>query len=241
MRDLIAAEALKLRTLLISRVVLAVAVVISALGGFFLGDAGEDVTPTAAVVVSGQPMWFLAVIVAVLSVAGEFHHRTIRTTVLQTPQRSRVIVVKAIVVAVYGSLIAVVGSAVSVMAAVVTLRLKHDVQVDWSFDVVTTVLGVAALGAAWAVLAAGAGALLRSSTVAIVAVLVWRLVLEGILPIVTRAPAIAKWLPGHAADAVLYDGGPTLLQPWAGALVFAAYTAIVVIAGSLAFVHRDPA
>jgi hypothetical protein len=46
---------------------------------------------------------------------------------------------------------------------------------------------------------------------------------------------------GHDAAPHEYDGGPTLLQPWVGALVFAAYTAIVVLAGSLAFVYRDPA
>ena len=94
------------------------------------------------------------------------------------------------------------------------------------------------IGAMWAVLAAGLGMLVRNSTVALVTVLLWKFVLEGVLPSVTRNGEISQWLPGGAADALLF-GRTGLLEPWAGGLLFAGYAAVVVLAGAMVFTLRD--
>ena len=83
MTVLLRAEILKLRTLLLPRLMLALA----ALGGGFImyavvrtaHDQHTTVSTTDLATAAAQPLWFLAVIVAVLATAAEFQHRTIES------------------------------------------------------------------------------------------------------------------------------------------------------------------
>jgi Histidine kinase len=72
------------------------------------------------------------------------------------------------------------------------------------------IAGSATIGAMWAMLAAGLGMLIRNITVALITVLLWKFVIEGVLPSLTRSGEVSRWLPSGAADAVLY-GRPDLL------------------------------
>jgi ABC-2 type transport system permease protein len=242
MKDLISAEALKLRTLLLPRLVL----VLAALGaGFILfavvqiaQDDNATVTTSDLATAPAQPLWFLAVIVAVLSAAGEFQHRTIHTTLLQAPRRRTLVAAKAIVAAGYGATVTLVGTASAIIVGVLSLRAAHMPVGSFDTDMWLRLAGSATIGAMWAVLAAGLGMLVRNSTVALVTVLLWKFVLEGLLPSVTRSGEVSRWLPSGAADAAL-SGRPSLLEPWAGGLLFAGYAAVIVLAGSLLFTLRD--
>ena len=242
MRDLISAEALKLRTLLLPRLVL----VLAALGaGFILfavvqiaQDENTTVTPFDLATAPAQPLWFLAVIVAVLATAGEFQHRTIYTTLLQAPRRRSVIAAKTIVAAGYGATVTLIGTAAAVIVGVLSLRSEHMPIGVFSADMCLGLAGSATIGAMWAMLAAGLGMLVRNSTVALVTVLLWKFVIEGVLPSLTRSGEVSRWLPSGAADAVLY-GRPDLLEPWAGGLLFAGYAAVIVVTGSVLFTLRD--
>jgi ABC-2 type transport system permease protein len=242
MKDLISAEALKLRTLLLPRLVL----VLAALGaGFILfavvqiaQDDNATVTTSDLATAPAQPLWFLAVIVAVLAAAGEFQHRTIHTTLLQAPRRRSVVAAKVTVAAGYGATVTMVGSAAGVIVGVLSLRAAHMPVGSFDTDMWLRLAGSATIGAMWAVLAAGLGILVRNSTVALVTVLLWKFVLEGLLPSVTRSGEVSRWLPSGAADAAL-SGRPSLLEPWAGGLLFAGYAAVIVLAGSLLFTLRD--
>jgi ABC-2 type transport system permease protein len=242
MKDLISAEALKLRTLLLPRLVL----VLAALGaGFILfavvqiaQDDNATVTTSDLATAPAQPLWFLAVIVAVLATAGEFQHRTIHTTLLQAPRRRTLVAAKAIVAAGYGATVTMVGSAAAVIVGVLSLRAAHMPVGSFDADMWLRLAGSATIGALWAVLAAGLGMLVRNSTVALITVLLWKFVLEGVLPIVTRSGQLSRWLPSGASDAVLF-GRPGLLEPWAGGLLFAGYAAVIVMGGSLLFTLRD--
>ena len=69
----------------------------------FATDTGVTVTPAELATAPAQPLWFIAVIVAVLATAGEFQHRTIRTTLLHAPRRGQVLAAKATVAAAYGA------------------------------------------------------------------------------------------------------------------------------------------
>ena len=71
--------------------------------------------------------------------------------------------------------------------------------------------------------------LTRSTTIALVALLFRRFVLEGSVPSVMRDPGLARWLPSRAADAVLF-GRADLLPPWTGALLLAGYATAVMCA-----------
>jgi ABC-2 type transport system permease protein len=242
MNDLISAEALKLRTLLLPRLML----VLAALGaGFILfavvqiaHDEHTTVTTAGLATAAAQPLWFLAVIVAVLATAAEFQHRTIHTSLLQAPRRRKLLAAKAIVAAGYGAAVTLVGTAAAIVVGVISLHAKHLPVGSFDADMWLRLTGSVIIGAMWAVLAAGLGMLARNSTVALVTVLLWKFVLEGVLPILTRNGGVSRWLPSGAADAML-SGRTGLLEPWAGGLLLAAYTAVIVLAASLVFTLRD--
>jgi ABC-2 type transport system permease protein len=243
MKDLISAEALKLRTLLLPRLVL----ILAALGGGFIlfavvqiaqDENTTTVSTTDLATAPAQPLWFLAVVVAVLAAAGEFQHRTIHTTLLQAPRRPKLVAAKAIVAAGYGATVTLVGTASALIVGVLSLRAERMPVGSFDADVWLRLAGSATIGAMWAVLALGLGMLVRNSTVALVTVLLWKFVLEGVLPSVTRSGEVSRWLPSGAADALLY-GRTGLLEPWAGGMLFAGYAAVVVVAGSVLFTLRD--
>jgi ABC-2 type transport system permease protein len=242
MKDLIGAEALKLRTLLLPRLVL----VLSALGaGFILfavvqiaQDENTTVTTSDLATAPAQPLWFLAVIVAVLAAAGEFQHRTIYSTLLQAPRRRKLVAAKAIVAAGYGATVTLVGTATGLIVGVLSLRAEHLSIGSFDADMWLRLAGSVTIGAMWAVLAIGLGMLVRNSTVALVTVLLWKFVLEGVLPSVTRSGELSRWLPSGAADALLF-GRTGLLEPWAGGMLFAGYAAVILLAGSVLFTLRD--
>jgi ABC-2 type transport system permease protein len=242
MKDLISAEALKLRTLLMPRLVL----LLAALGSGFImfavvltaKDEKTTVTTSDLATAPAQPLWFLAVIVAVLAAAGEFQHGTIYTTLLQAPRRRQVVAAKAIVAGGYGAAVTLIGTASAVIVGVLSLRIQHTPVGSFDADMWLRLAGSATIGAMWAVLAVGLGMLVRNSTVALVTVLLWKFVLEGVLPSLTRSGEVSRWLPSGASDAVLF-GRPDLLEPWAGGLLFAGYAALIVVAGSILFTLHD--
>ncbi|MGH8825556.1 MAG: hypothetical protein ACRDVN_13940 [Jiangellaceae bacterium] len=110
---------------------------------------------------------------------------------------------KAMVTAAYGALITLAGTASAVAVGAVSLRVEGLPAGSFGADMWAVAAGSVAIGALWALLAAGLGMLARNGTVAVATVLLWWLVLEGLLPAVTGNPEITRWLPGGAANALL--------------------------------------
>lgn len=239
---LVGAELLKLRTVPLPRVVLLTAVAGAAALGHVLvrvaGNADKDVDLADVLTAVSQPLFFLAVVVAVFATAGEFRHQTVRTTLLHAPRRGSVAVATAVTSASYGTVLALLGATTAVGSAALTMRL--DGLPVTSGGAIGGLAATVALAAGWAVLGAGVGMLTRSTTASITAILVWKLGLEGVVPVVSGRPQLAAWLPGGAADAILQSGAH-YLGPATGGAVFAAYAAGFFVAGAALFVRRDPA
>jgi ABC-2 type transport system permease protein len=242
MTALLSTESLKLRTLRLSWIVAALAVAVSGTIGFagvrIAIDAGEPVHLTAIAAAPAQALWFLAIVAAVLAGAGEFHHRTINTTLLTAPRRGRVLIAKSTVSGAYGGLIVVLGTAGAVLAGVLTAAVSGAALTGGGTSWLH-VAGAVAVGAVFAVLATGLGVLTRSTAAAIGAVLLWRFVGEGILPAVIREDGLIRWTPNGAAGA-LVGLGPDPLAPWAAGLVLAGYAAAVCGTATVLFLRRDP-
>lgn len=241
----ISAEMLKLRTLLLPRAVLVLAAMAAGLIGYAMSsiaiEQGDRVELVDLAASPARTMWFLVLVVGVLAAAGEFQHRTVRTTLLQAPGRGRFLAAKAVVAAAYGALVTLVGLVATTAVGVVVMR-SSGMPVELTGQVVGTALGSVAIGALWGVLATAVGVAARNSTVALVAVLVWQFVGEGVVPAVTRNPDLAGWLPGGAAAGALSAGGSdVLLPPVLATLLFAAYAVAAVLAGWLLVTRRDPA
>jgi ABC-2 type transport system permease protein len=242
MTALLRAEALKLRTLLLPRLMLALA----ALGGGFLGfavvriarDEHTTVSPKALATAAAQPLWFLAVIVAVLATAAEFQHRTIHSTLLQAPRRGRVLAAKTLIAAAYAAILTLTGTICAFGVGILTMKIGAMPIGPIQPSVLVTIAGSVIIGALWAILAAGLGMLARNTAIALVALLLWRFVLEGLVPVVITRPDLRPWLPSGAADALLF-GRAELLPPLGGGLLFAAYAAIVTLAGARILIRWD--
>jgi len=244
MKDVIASEALKLRTLRLPWALPVLGVALSGVIGAAMVridvDRGESVSFADLAAAPAQSVWFLGVIVSVLATAGEFQHRTVRTTLLQTPRRAQVLTTKAVVLGVYGALLAFLGAAAAVVSGAIAMS-SEGLSLELSLDVGWTVAGSMVIGALWAVFAVGLGLLVRNSTVALVTVLLWTFVIENLVPMVTNSPELRQWMPSNAAVSVLHGGAsPAYAAPEVGALAFVCYTAAVLLAGSASFLRRDP-
>ena len=242
MTALLSTEALKLRTLRATWIVAALAVAVSATIGFaavrMAMDAGEPLRLAGLAGTPAQAMWFLAIVSAVLASAGEFQHRTIRTTLLASPRRGRVLLAKSAVAGAYGGLLVLLGTTAAVAAGLITAAGSGasftEGGVSWGH-----LAGTVAVGTVFAVIATGLGVLTRSTAVAIGAVLLWRFVGEGILPALLHYDSLARWTPNGTAGALIGLGAHPL-PAWAAGLTLSGYTAAVAGIAAVLFLRRDP-
>jgi hypothetical protein len=242
MTALLSTEALKLRTLRTTWIVAALAVAVSAAIGFAAVrisiGAHEPLHLAAVAGVPAQALWFLAIVSAVLAGAGEFQHRTIRTTLLAAPRRGRVLVAKIAVAGAYGGLLVLIGTAAAVVAGLVTAAGSGAsftrTIVSWE-----QLAGTVAVGAVFAVLAAGLGVITRSTAIAVGAVLLWRFVGEGILPALLHHDGVTRWTPNGTAGALIGIGDHPL-APWAAGLLLSGYTVAICGLAAVLFLRLDP-
>ena len=194
---------------------------------------------SAVAIVSVEAAWSLVVVVAVLAAASEFEHRSILTTLLTTPRRDAVLVSKAAAAALFGALMTIASMTTALISGVLTatatdVALSAGPAVDWA-----AATGAVVLGGLWAVFASALGLLTRSTALAITALLLWKFVLEGVVPVVTRNPGLSDWTPGGAASAVLHPGGPGLSATPAVLIVLGYAVAMCALAAA-SFLARDP-
>ena len=176
MRTRFASEYLKLRTLRLPAVLLALGglfAIAIGVGGVLIQKTGDTIDVTQAARAVTAPIWFLVAIVAITAGAGEFQHHTIRTTLLSTPRRTEVLISKAAVIGSYGAAMTGLGMAAAIGAVLVTAQID-GVPVDaagpaaWS-GLVGAVLAGALLG----MLASALGMLTRGTALALTALLLW--------------------------------------------------------------------
>ena len=131
----------------------------------------------------------------VLATAGEWSHRTVQTTFLVVPNRTKVMVSKTVAVAAMGATLAAISTALT-MAVLMVAPVGNP-----SWTGVTMAAGVSvAAGAAFAVIGAGVGAALANTPAA----------LTGLyLTILGAMPALRIWKPA-VADAL--DPSNAVLQ-----------------------------
>ena len=245
MRALVSAELLKLRT---TRAWIGYVVALFLLSGI----AAASLAGGAAAFEIDSPEYqrdlvstsvaagFIALLVGITLVTVEWRHGTVTRTILVTPRRARVLVAKQIA----GFLVGVV---LAVLAVVVVLAVAIPVLSGEGGGFVLDAAMMGRIG--WVVLAAalagafgvGVGALLKSQTFALVAAIVWTLVLEpllrALLELAEREGA-ADFLPGQALGAL--DGSvEDALSPAAGGIVGLAYVVGFGVLGWLRLERSD--
>jgi hypothetical protein len=244
MNALLQFEFLKLRTLRSTWVVAGAVAVLSAVVGatqVLVREPGVAPPDVARLLLGpAQAVWFLVIVLAVLASAGEFQHRTVRTSLLAVPRRHAGLAAKGVVAAAMGALLSTVGAVSCLVSGLATAVVSGTSLPMGSGDDYAAAAGAVALGALWAVLATGLGMLTRSTAIAITAVLIWRFVAEGMIPIVTRNPGLSRWTPSGAGDAIVGLGGSDALPAAAAAALLLGYTVAVCGTAALHFLRTDP-
>ena len=189
----------------------------------------------------GGPVTLLsgaALLLGILGMAGEFRHHTITQTFLVTPDRGRVVAAKLVAYPLAG-----IGLALTILtftAAVAAGRLAAKGITPSLLDArLARIVGVALLGAGLCgLVGVGVGALVRNQVAALVGVLVWVAVVEGLLMTLLNDPGLGRWLPSAAAAALTNPGGGQLSR-LGGTLLLAGYALALALAGTRLVVRRD--
>jgi ABC-2 type transport system permease protein len=239
---LIRTELLRLRTTRSTWVLLAVglvltlgwaAAVLGNIGGIGAAAPGSVQMRTDLLAASSVGL-FPVLLLGVVAVIGEFHHRTVTPTFLVTPVRARVVAAKAAACVLVGPLVVVVLLAVTWTVGVLAGAI--DPTMDTALLAMT---GRSMLGAAcWALLGVGVGALVRNQTVAVLVPLVWFLLIETLIPAYGLG-MLVPWLPGGATTALAGGKLAGGLPAWAALLVLVGYGLALLVSGGRVIARRD--
>jgi ABC-2 type transport system permease protein len=195
------------------------------------------------VAVFGVPV---LMIVAAMTVTGEYRSGMIRTTFMATPNRTLVLIAKAVVASVFSAIYAaamVIGSIlVAKLSAKPFVGAKLTLSEPDSWRVVGAVTLYAVLAA---VLGVGLAALLRHSAGAVAVLLLWPLLVE---PVVGNLPSIGSEVGPYLPFANMFlfiDVQwlyPSYAMPWGvlgSSVYFAAVIAVVFVAALVVLNRRD--
>ncbi len=185
-------------------------------------------------------------LLGIIAMTGEFRHMTITSTFLTTPKRSRVLLAKMLLYSALGAVIAGVTMVFVLIATFASLLPFEHAPI--TLGTVASVLAGAVIGLAlYAILGVSVGSLITNQVAAIVAALVWVLLVEALVSL--AFPSLAQWLPGGALNSAMnvalradVTGSLTQaesLPAWGGILVLLAYTAVLGVIASRTTLRRD--
>ena len=212
MTRLVRSELLKLRTTPGPWVVLAVTLVFTALGivlAFLVGGSGPQahvqfLAPHTVLRLrrlvgagfTGGGVW-MAAIIGVLCITGEYRHKVITTSLLTAPRRPNLLTAKSVASVLWGVALGL-ASLVLVAAMGIPLLLSQGGSASALLHqvgpVVPGLLGAFALLALFGV---GFGALLKNQVAAVLTVLAIAFIIEPIFD--GALPSVGRWLPSAAS------------------------------------------
>lgn len=247
MNNLIRSELLKQRTVRLPPIAVAAAAIAGALTAIAIittaGHAGNPPLDRHSLTQLVHGPFAIeagaALLLGILSTAGEFRHQTITSTLLVAPRRGRLLTAKVLVHAGLGAGLALVACAVNLAVSIPWLS-AHDVPLAGATDVARVVAGSVAAAALFGAAGAGLGALLANQTTAVTVSLVWLLAVEGLVVNITSTPTLHDRLPGGALGVIARGAGEGAHTPlWAAAGCAVAYAGALVAAGTRRLIDRD--
>ena len=237
MRSLISTELLKVRTTraayVAGGIVALITLVLPVLGALLAGSG--DIEPLQPADLAGALRAPVALaggavlLVGLLSAAGEFRHHTVLTTRLGEPRPTRILLAKLVTMAGLGLATGVVMTVTTLVEAFAVFRVEGVAYEPMHHGVVRVALAIPLVLALHGVIGVAIGSLLRNTAAAVGITLVWAFVVEGVVPVVTRQPTMANWLPTgllrQALETSTAQGQPT--PAVAGAIIVVVVAALV--------------
>ena len=236
------AEVTKTLSLRSVRVVLAAAFFVPALLAFASGLAFDPTTGAWSAGEShgfetagfGQPF---VILLAALITGAEYHDGQLRTTLLATPRRGRVVAAKFLLVGVLSFVVGFVAIGASVLVKHAALGVHGMGPAEFTIGMAWNLLGVSVNYALIGLLAAGVTIVARTYVVTLIVLV--PLVLGVTISLVGTIPAV-KFLPDLAGIQLLMPyPGVGLLDPIPGGIVMALWTALACTVAAVLFGARD--
>jgi ABC-2 type transport system permease protein len=196
------------------------------------------------VAVFGVPV---LMVLAAMTVTGEYRSGTIRTTFMATPNRTMVLIAKAVIALVFSAAYAAVMTVVAVVVAHLMTPPLVGSHLSFIDPETWRLIGAIALYAALtAVLGVGVAALLRHSAGAVAVLLLWPLLVE---PVLGNLPNIGSEVGPYLPFANIFRFMdvqwlyPSYDMPWGeiGSLVYFTAVVAVVYAAAIVVVNRRDA
>ncbi len=243
MSRLVSSELLKLRTARtfwgFAAAILGLVLLITVLG-LALGDLNsENSVRSQLSTAAGTAL--LVLVLGVVFGAGEYRHGTIAWTLLVTPDRVRAVTAKALASGIAGLVLGLVVAAVTAGIAVPWLSVEDSLRLSGG-ELAALFLGGVLLTMLSGALGAGVGLLLRNQVAGVVLLLVVVFIVDPAVSAVAEGYAkyslsgLVTALSGGPAEDV---SGDELLPFGVAALIWAAYTAVIVAAAAAITARRD--
>jgi ABC-2 type transport system permease protein len=178
-----------------------------------------------------------AALAGVLLVTSEYRFGTIRPTILFNPKRSRVLAAKVLAGVLAGIAFGILAEAIGWAIGYATLDGRGITVVLGSGDILLLTLGGIAGAALWGAIGAGLGAIIHNQVGGIIALLAWGLVVDNLL--FGLAPAVGRFMPTRAADALMGLRVDHLVSPGVGAITLIAWAAALALLGIALSVRQD--
>jgi ABC-2 type transport system permease protein len=176
----------------------------------------------------------ITMLLGVVLVTREFHHATWTSTLLETPDRTRVLVAKFLTAALVGTIAA---AFLLILAAGLGLA-SGNIRLYVDARQIQLVAGGLVGAAWWAWLCAAIGTLIRSQTIAVLIPPLWIIVIENLLP--NYVPeAVLPWTPNGLTAALGGAEFAGALPKWAAALTLLGCGLVLSAAGLRRAVRSD--
>jgi ABC-2 type transport system permease protein len=243
MSSLVRSELLKLRTarsfMVLTCIGLGLAALISILSGILTDYSDPGATPPAVdAALNASFVLFFSLMVGVLSLTTEYRHGSIASSLIVEPDRRRLLVAKLIAASALGAAIGFAATALS-LAIEAAILPTRDLSLDSSAgEILKLLAGVTVAGGLMTALGVGVGALIRRQTAAIVGVLIYFFVIEGILTALVLNSSLVRFTLNAAIAEVTATseqaGIDKLDEPLgqiAGGLVLLAWALVFAVIG----------
>ena len=180
---------------------------------------------------------WVALMIGALVVTSEFRHSTITASLLQVPERAKLVTAKAATAVLVGLALGVACFAIVLFLGAISGALQPELV---NGDVALRATGHILTFPVYALLGAGIGALLHfNQPLAVVLPAIWLVGLEGLVLAALPQP-VGTWSLGGATAGLQNSGTVAMVLPvWLGAVVLVAYGLILVSAGGLRVLRAD--
>jgi hypothetical protein len=214
---------------------LLVVVLTTTLSSSFTADEARDL-------VTADFTSLFILLLGVMGMAGEWRHRTITSTVLAAPDRTRLVIAKVLAYATAGAVLSLIVTVVATAVGMIILTARdfETAPLGDLLDVLWRNLTVSALTGALGVCVGG---IVRNQVAAIVGLLVFSFLIEpavlGLAPDVGRFGALSG-APAGIQDVEFFGAeDEDLLAPGVAVLVMLAWIAVLGALAAATLRHRD--